>query len=174
MGKRSDFIRRASDKYLTPFKAVAPIIPFVQHVKTFTEPCAGDGRLVRHFEHFGKRAKRFFDLTPDSLFVARGDALAETYEDVDAVFTNPPWSRPILHAMIVHFVENSKEAWLLFDADWAHTKQSKPFMKWCTDIVPIGRQIWIDETTMAGKDNAAWYRFTRESDGVTRFHEYAR
>lgn len=150
--------------------AVRPIIPFLHHIQTFDEPCAADGRLVRHLQSHGKRVRRYFDLTPDSLFVGRGDALCETYDDVDAVITNPPWDRPILHSMIVHFVETAKEAFLLFDANWANTRQSVPFMKWCTDIIPIGRHIWIDGTKMAGKDDASWYRFSADSDGVTIHH----
>lgn len=150
--------------------AVKPIIPFLHHVRTFTEPCAGDGRLVRHLASFGKVVHRYFDLEPDSLFVGRADALCQSYHDVDAVISNPPWSRPILHSMIVHFVETSKECWLLFDANWANTRQSVPFMQWCTDIVPVGRHIWIDGTTMAGKDDASWYRFSEDSDGTTIHH----
>jgi hypothetical protein len=150
--------------------AVRPIIPFLHHIRTFDEPCAADGRLVRHLQSHGKQVQRYFDLTPDSPFVGRGDALATGYGDVDAVITNPPWDRPILHSMIVHFVESSNEAWLLFDANWANTRQSVPFMKWCTDIVPIGRHIWIDGTKMAGKDDASWYRFSADSDGQTIHH----
>ena len=174
LGKRSDFERRASDKYLTPLKAVTPLIPFISHVATFVEPCAADGRLVRHLTGYGKSCKRFFDLTPDSVFVGRGDALCETYEDVDAVITNPPWDRKILHAMIMHFVETSHEAWLLFDADWTHTLQSVPYMKWCTDVVPVGRFKWIEKSKHTGKDNSAWHRFSRDSDGTTVFHPYAK
>lgn len=174
MGKRSSFERRASDKYLTPIEAVRPLLPFIHHINTFDEPCAADGRLVRHFESFGKKVRRFFDLTPDSLFVGQGDALATSYEGVDAVLTNPPWDRKILHPMIVHFVETAAESFLLFDADWSHTKQSKPFMRWCTDVIPVGRFKWIDDSEFTGKDNAAWYRFSSDSDGTTIFHPYAR
>src|SRR5690606_29085479 len=90
--------------------------------------------------------------------------------NADCIITNPPWSRPILHAMIDHFMEIAPYAWLLFDADWAHTRQSAPYMHKCTDIVSVGRLIWIPGTTTSGKDNVAWYRFSKDKDGPTRFH----
>ena len=49
--------------------------------------------------------------------------------------------------------------WLLFDADWMHTKQSAPLMPYCRAIVSVGRLKWIPDSAMTGKDNAAWYLF---------------
>jgi hypothetical protein len=53
MGKRSSFERREADFYPTPLDAVVPLIPYLRSVKTFAEPCAGNGDLVRHLESFG-------------------------------------------------------------------------------------------------------------------------
>ena len=55
MGKRSNFERREADFYPTPRAAAVPLIPYLAAggVKTFAEPCAGDGDLVRHLESFG-------------------------------------------------------------------------------------------------------------------------
>ena len=40
----------------------------------------------------------------------------------DTIFvTNPPWSRPFLHEIIVN-LSNQAPAWLLLDADWVHTQ----------------------------------------------------
>jgi hypothetical protein len=55
MGKRSSFERIPRDFYPTPFEAVPPLIPYLRGIKTFAEPCAGDGALVRHLEEFGLR-----------------------------------------------------------------------------------------------------------------------
>jgi hypothetical protein len=52
--------------------------------------------------------------------------------------------------------------WLLFDADWAYTRQAAPFLKYCAKIVVIGRVKWIEDSDMAGKDNSCWYLFGRE------------
>ena len=125
---------------------------------------------MHHLERVGLKCVQFFDREPDSIFVDRGDAMEATYWEADAVLTNPPWSRNVLHPMIEHFVENSHEAWLLFDANWINTRQSIPYLKFCTDIVPVGRLIWIDDTTMASKDDSAWFRFSKDSNGETIFH----
>jgi predicted RNA methylase len=163
--------RRKADKYLTPMKPVIPLVPFIHHIDTFDEPCAGDGRLVNHLVKLGKRVRRAFDTEPDSLFVAKGDALTTHYDGVDAVITNPPWSRPILHDMIAHFVETAAEAWLLFDSNWVNTGQSAYFLKWCTDIVPIGRVKWIEDSEHdGGKEDASWFRFSADSNGQTIQH----
>ena len=55
MGKRSSFERRPGDFYPTPRAAVLPLIPRLRGVRTFAEPCCGDGTLVRHLESFGLR-----------------------------------------------------------------------------------------------------------------------
>ena len=55
MGKRSNFERREADFYPTPRAAVVPLIPYLRGIRTFAEPCAGDGALVRHLESFGLR-----------------------------------------------------------------------------------------------------------------------
>jgi hypothetical protein len=61
MGKRSNFERRDADYYPTPQKPMLPLIPFLRHdgVRTFAEPCCGNGALVRHLEAFGLRWREF-------------------------------------------------------------------------------------------------------------------
>lgn len=170
MGKRSDKPRRADDKYLTPAAAVLPLVPFLTPGMTFVEPCAGDGRLVRHLSAHGLRCVWSADIRPLSVLVRRGhDALTAPLPPCDAVITNPPWSRHLLHPMIDRFRRHAP-TWLLFDADWIHTVQARPFAAYCSHVVSIGRVRWIEGTDMTGKDNAAWYRFTHEPtrDG-TRF-----
>ena len=60
--------------------------------------------------------------------------------------------------------------WLLFDADWAHTKQSAPYMTSCVKIVSIGRVKWIEDSKMTGKDNCAWYLFDANHNSPTEFY----
>jgi hypothetical protein len=114
---------------------------------------------VRHLEKAGLVCTYAGDLS------AGQDALAVA--DFGApVITNPPWSRGALHALIAHFMASSPFAWLLFDADWSHTRQSRDLIRHCTDVVPIGRLRWIPDSKFTGKDNAAWHRFTaRHSAG---------
>ena len=154
MGKRSNFERREGDFYPTPRAAVLPLIPFLRGIRTFAEPCCGDGDLVRHLESLGLRCVYAGDIRTGQ------DALAlDHYGAIDAIITNPPWSRRVLHRLIKHF-QNIAPTWLLLDSDWAQTKQAAPFMPHCSDVLPVGRVQWIKDSEFSnGKDNAAWYRF---------------
>ena len=49
--------------------------------------------------------------------------------------------------------------WLLFDADWMHTKQSAIYISYCVKVVSVGRVKWIEGSKSVGKDNCAWYLF---------------
>ena len=60
--------------------------------------------------------------------------------------------------MIEHFAD-FKPTWLLFDADWMHTKQSTPYLSILKKVVSIGRVRWIEGTKSVGKDNCCWYPF---------------
>jgi hypothetical protein len=160
MGKRSNFERIERDFYRTPAAAVPPLTPHLRGVRSFAEPCCGDGALVRHLESFGLRCAYAGDIATGQ------DALTlNTYGDADAVITNPPYTRPLMHALIGHFAR-ILPTWLLLETDWASTKQAAPFMPMCTDIVSVGRLRWIEGTTMSGMQNFAWYRFeARHSAG---------
>jgi hypothetical protein len=164
MGKRSDFERVEKDFYRTiDMRAVNALAPHLFGLGEYVEPCAGAGDLIASLSLHGLVCHWSGDIS-DGV-----DALTLAFTK-HPIITNPPWSRPILHAMIDHFTEIAPYAWLLFDADWAHTKQSAPYMQKCTDIVSVGRLIWIPGTTTSGKDNCAWYRFSKDKDGPTRFH----
>ena len=45
--------------------------------------------------------------------------------------------------------------WLLFDANWAHTRQSRDLIQHCCRILPIGRVRWIPGSPYTGKDDAS-------------------
>lgn len=171
MGKRSDFDRRKNDAYHTPAAPVAPLIPHLRGVKTFAEPCAGEGHLVGHLQRHGLVCAYEGDIE------AGYDALEYRFENeatFDAIITNPPWTREILHPMILRF-QSIAPTWLLFDASWAYTKQSARFLDQCSHIVAVGRVKWIPGTTMTGKDDCSWYRFHAQHVGGPRFigHEVA-
>lgn len=172
MGKRSDFTRRPSDKYLTPFKATIPLVQYVSPGQTFIEPCAGDGRLVRHMEEHGLYCVGAWDKEPDSLLVREGDALIEPLPICDVIITNPPWSRQLLHPMIDRFMRHAP-TWLLFDSDWKHTSQRgevKRLLRHCSHMVNVGRVKWIDNSKMTGKDNCMWYRFDIRHTNGPRYY----
>ena len=166
MGKRSSFERREADFYPTPGAAVVPLIPYLRGIRTFAEPCAGDGALVRHLREFGLRCVYAGDIAAGQ----DQDALdLDSYGKADAIITNPPWSRDVLHRLIEHF-QNIAPTWLLLDSDWAQTKQAAPFLPSCSDIVAIGRVKWIEGSAHCGKDNACWYKFDSRHTAGPVFH----
>jgi hypothetical protein len=102
MGKRRPkFPRQEADFYPTPRKAVLPLIPFLRGIRSFAEPCAGAGDLVRHLESFGLACVYAGDISTGQ------DALSlNSYGTIDAIITNPPFSgvnRRLMHRMIEHF-----------------------------------------------------------------------
>ena len=175
MGKRSDFARRERDFYPTPVAAVEPLIPHLPEQFTYIEPCFGDGALVRALGSFegvahGGRFCPSLEYASDieyppinhgmrrAVYIQDALAIEEADADVDFFITNPPWSRPTLHRLILHLSE-IRPTWLLFDADWMHTKQAAPYLEYCRKIVSVGRVKWIPDSPHTGKDNACWFLF---------------
>ena len=169
MGKRSNFERIPRDFYPTPFKAVRPLIPHVRGIRTFAEPCCGEGDLVRHLESFGLRCGYSGDIATGQ------DALTLTAADINGVpiITNPPFSlesQPLLRRLIAHFQRITSTVWLLLPADFASNQWFAPLLSSCSDIVAIGRVRWMAGTKNDGYDNSAWYRFDARHKGETVFH----
>ncbi len=182
MGKRSDFPKIDKSLYETwDPRAVAPLLPHLKPRTRFIEPCAGNLALVRQLEGAGHVCRWASDIearevtytvsgVPVTRHVPGMDALTlgGKLEHADCIISNTPWDRDILHAMIAYFLKYNS-AWLLLDAGWAFTKQSADYMPYCSDIVAVGRVKWIPETTMVGKDDCAWYRFSTDGE-YTIFH----
>jgi len=166
MGKRSNFERKPRDFYPTPIEAVEPLVPHLPNGFTFAEPCAGNGALIEHLKHYNGHCMWASDIEPQHKGISTQD-----YKDVkenellesEYIITNPPWNRAILHPLIDHFAPQ-RPTWLLFDADWPHTKQSKYYMQFLHKIVSVGRIKWFGDTT--GKDNCAWYLFDAQTPAI--------
>jgi hypothetical protein len=137
------------------------------------EPCAGDLILGHQLEVAGHHLLFACDTEPKDRRVGVYNALELSSSDVWAwarmdlpvgrmgdvkIITNPPWTRGLLHAMILHFATMT-DTWLLFDADWAHTEQAPPLLAFCHKIVAVGRVKWFEGSRHQGKDNVAWYNF---------------
>ena len=58
MGRRSDFPRIPKDAYVTPAKAVQPLLPFLASNTRFIEPAAGDASLIGHLEGVWSHLRR--------------------------------------------------------------------------------------------------------------------
>ncbi len=166
MGKRSNFERVERDFYPTPYAAVVPLLPHLSPETWFHEPCVGDGDLVMHLERNGHVCAQRGDISTGQ------DALKiHDTQQGDMFITNPPWDRKILHPLI-DALPRIAPTWLLFDADWMHTRQSAPLMHNCRKIVSVGRVKWIPSSKMTGKDNCAWYLFEQTNDWRTPVTEF--
>lgn len=162
MGKRSNYPRIDKDAYMTwdpraalpLINALGGIMPYKFGDITYYEPCVGNGDLIKLLPY---KCVGYSDIEKD----ARTTQYTTT---ADCFITNPPWSRKLLHPIIEN-LRKQLPTWLLFDADWMHTQQAIPYMKYCKAIISIGRVRWIPESKHDGVDNCVWYLFTdKESD----------
>jgi hypothetical protein len=171
MSKRypNKFPNADKDFWRTPANAVKPLLPFLNGVRTFAEPCCGEGDLVRHLEAAGLTCVYKGDLRYGQ------DALAlDDYNDPDGVITNPPFSKAstkVFIRMIWHFPKIAP-TWLLLPLDVASNQYAASFLPTCTDIVPIGRVRWIAGTKNDSTDNFAWYKFELGHVGGPVFHPW--
>lgn len=161
MGKRSDFARVPRDFYPTPVEAVRPLLRHIRQGVLFSEPCAGDGALIRHLIG-AATCQDCMDIEPRDPRIRQGDALVDDLGRPEMFITNPPWSRAVLHPLIVR-LSDIAPAWLLFDADWVHTRQAAPFASRLRKVVSVGRVKWIPDSPFTGKDNCAWHLFDKPS-----------
>ncbi len=161
MGKRSDFERKPRVFYPTPFVAVEPLIEHLPRGFAFSEPCAGDGQLCRHLEYFGGICMWASDIEPQLEGIAKND-FSEIGDfqvlESEFIITNPPWDRTILHPIIEHFAPQ-KPTWLFFDADWVHTKESIPYIKYLHKIVSTSI------TSSTGRP-CAWHLFDAQTPPI--------
>lgn len=168
MGKRSSFERVERDFYPTPFAGLAPLLPHLKPGLRFCEPCAGDGQLMDFLTEAGHHCARAWDIEPQRHDIDKQDATTRWIGNIDCFVTNPPWARPVLHKIIAN-LSSQAPTWLLFDADWAHTRQAVPYLPWLRKIVAVGRLKWIPDSKFTGKDNCAWHLFDQASDAPTIF-----
>jgi hypothetical protein len=164
MGKRSNFERRERDFYPTPLKAVLPLIPHLSGVRRFAEPCCGDGRLVRHLESSGLVCVYSGDIATGQ------DALARNgYGSPDKIITNPPFSYPLLHQLLTHFLSIAP-TWLLLEMGFATNERDAALLATCTHAVPIGRIRWIEGTEHSSMENFGWFHFQQNHRDGPRLH----
>jgi hypothetical protein len=172
MGKRSVFERLPRDFYPTPYAAVLPLLPHLGPATAFIEPCVGCGDLVGHLVQHGHQYVAGFDIEPQVAGADKEDPRTlRIHSEVSGLtfITNPPWQREVLHEIIVN-LSNQLPTWLLFDADWKHTRQGAPFMNRLRRIVSVGRVKWITDSKFSGKDNAAWYLFDQPKNAPVEFY----
>lgn len=169
MGKRSKFERVERDFYPTPAEAVAPLLAHLGPRTRFIEPCAGNGALIDHLSNAGHEPIWACDIEPQRADIFTCSALETAITDAfDCFITNPPWLRSSLHPLIVHLSDQAP-TWLLFDADWSHTRQAAPYLPRLRKIVSVGRVKWIPNSPFTGKDNCAWHLFGKPASEPAQF-----
>jgi hypothetical protein len=168
VGKRSSFERVPRDFYPTPEAAVLPLLPHLPSEAHYAEPCAGDGALIDHLCDAGHICVDAWDIEPQQADILTDDARVRRSVRADWYITNPPWAREILHPIIRNLAEH-KPTWLLFDADWMHTRQAAPFMPLLRKVVSVGRVKWIPDSPFTGKDNCCWYLFDASAAAPAQF-----
>lgn len=119
--------------------------------------------MIDHLEAAGHSCAAAWDIEPQRDGIDRQDATARQIGNVDCFITNPPWDRKVLHPIITNLAAQAP-TWLLFDADWIHTRQAAPFMPWLVKVVSVGRVKWIEDSPFTGKDNCAWHLFDARND----------
>ena len=110
MGKRSNFERREA--------VVVPLIPYLRGIRSFAEPCAGDGALVRHLESSGLRREYVGDTAAAKIACDR--PLRRRRNDHHEPALHPE----LMHRLIAHF-QRTAPTWLLLESDWASTREAK-------------------------------------------------
>jgi hypothetical protein len=152
---------------------VEPLIPHLRGIRTFAEPCAGAGALVRHLEAFGLRCVYSGDIRTGQ--DARGQLLWQSrcdhHEPAVQISGRPPRSTRLLFDLIRHFLGLGVPFWLLLPHDWSANKGSTSCLRHCSDIVPIGRVKWIpDSEHSGGMENSCLYRFDARHTNGPVFH----
>jgi len=162
------FQRNRNDFYATPPQAAEPLLPYLeaQGIRTFAEPCSGDGALVRFFEAHNLTCTYAGDIRNGNSALALSHILLK---HPDCIITNPPYVRPIMHVLIKYFISLAP-TWLLLEFDWFATYQAVNYVRHCTDVVPIGRVKWIPNSPSVGFDNYAWAHFRQDHDRGPHLH----
>ena len=166
MGKRSSFTRVTREPTSRHLAATIPLIPHLkaEGIISFVEPCCGQGDLVRHLEAAGLTCSYSGDIVTGQDGRRLTRALCG---DADAIITNPPFTKPLMHELLQAFVDTGLPVWILCGLDWVATLSAVPYLPKCSDVVPIGRVKWFADSEFTSLENYAWFRFSSSHDGVT-------
>lgn len=172
MSKRGEaFERSPRDLYETVDpRAVAALLPYVDKSMPFVEPCAGAGALTDQLLAAGMACAGELDIQPLRPHIAMLDARAVRLNAGEQVITNPPFTRKLMHEIMLHCARQVP-SWFLVEADWLFTQQATPILtKHGAQAVAIGRLKWFREDDPRQKgndpmDNMAWLQLVPEPFG---------
>lgn len=169
-------------------------------LKRYIEPCANNGSLVKHIQDvsetmgvpFVPECVYMSDVAPDQIspelgtiyeHEAGGSPTRGYYDWSDSLtdrqvtfITNPPWintssSEYMLNNIILNLAQHAP-TWLLLNSTYAWNQKSRPYMNICTDVVPVGRLKWIEDSDSVGKEDCAWFRFSGNVEVHSDVKEY--
>ncbi|MRX32833.1 hypothetical protein [Aminobacter sp. MDW-2] len=154
MAKAKKYPDGPGNNHQTPYSAIPALLPHLHGIRRFAEPCQGEGKLVRWLEYHGLECAYRGDI------ITGQDAMEVPFDlfPIDAIISNFPWERAILHPLIERCMQFAP-TWLLFDTDWAFSQAATPLMPHCSHIVTVGRLRWVPGTRHGAMDYCAWYRF---------------
>jgi len=171
MGKRSNFTHNPRNYYRSTDPKIAErLVPHLKR-RAYIEPCAGAGDLINLLKPHGVYCSYACDIEPLAPGIIRRDVLmlgSFPLPACDQIITNPPWERNKdgtgpLHEMIDKFRRHAP-TWLLIDAGWIFTDQSKPYMRYLHKIIPVGRIKWFPDSKCCGMEDCIWVHFREEEN----------
>lgn len=184
MGKRSakvgKFKKSPRDFYATPEEKIHFLLPHLPPKIKFIEPTAGRAHFILGMERHGHKCVEAYDIKPQHRHkwngvIKQADVLDQNWKPRrkhDFIITNPPFSRHLLHPMIIRFSDISP-TWLLFDADWYWTQQATEFRDRIVKIVVVGRIKWFAKSDNTGVDNYSFYLFDKpRRNRVAKIYPY--
>jgi hypothetical protein len=92
-------------------RCIPPLLWHLRDGVEYGEPLAGGGHLIILLNETSARCVYAADLKPSAYGVVEADALTATVPaDAEVIITNPPWTRAILHKLIVA-LSDQKPTW---------------------------------------------------------------
>lgn len=187
MSKRSALPRNARDFYSTPIRATLPLLQFMDwgNPVKFIEPCAADGKLIRHLEsQSAMKCVYASDIQPlptvsnvntpvhEHGFKVDWHAINEALPIKATHFiTNPPFLNTKESGFqlldLIDTLSAVLPTILLLPTDFAFNVRSAEVIRYATDIIPIGRVKWVDDSKFSSTENFGWFIFDQNnSKGV--------
>jgi hypothetical protein len=127
--------RKKEDKeeyefYPTPIDAIELARPLLDQSKNWWEPCAGDGRILNHFDNVIIGT----DINPRSKEIQKGDFMVmDKPKNVEGIITNPPFT--LGYELIKKALYEWKiPALLLLRVEYIAAKVRQDVVKYMTDM----------------------------------------
>ncbi|TIT00213.1 hypothetical protein [Mesorhizobium sp.] len=161
-----------SDFYVTPPRALPPLLPFLEPQRRYVEPAAGNGALIDLLAQHGHCCVAAFDIDPHRNDIAARNALdlgEADLGDATIFLTNLPWSWPVFPQLVKHLIA-LRPLWTLAPARFAHAARSATLVDRCSHIVCVPRLQWIPGTRDQSTQDTVWLRFDASHRGGPHFY----